>query len=227
MNEQNVYYDRYWAEGDKHTGRRAGYAENFRKFMSAMLSPGMPHQRGLEAGCGDASFTPEFAQYFRETHAVDISEAQVQQNRVAHPKIHFQQHDLSKPLPYADGFFDAVWCSEVLEHLFDPLYALREFNRVLAPGGQLLVTVPYHGTFKNVMISLFKWDHHFDPEYPHVRFFTKNSLGRIAEKAGLEEVDLQTCGMGMPLRDLLIPTNILLRARRGPRNPAPPVFTLA
>lgn len=215
MNEQDKYYDRYWAEGHKHTGKRQGYAENFRKFMASALAAGQPHARGLEAGCGDASFTPEFARYFRETHAIDISESQVEENRRQHPGIFFRQHDLSKPLPYADGFFSAIWCSEVLEHLFDPLYALQEFNRVMAPSGQLLVTVPYHGKFKNVMISLFKWDHHFDPEYPHVRFFTKNTLARITEKAGFKNLGLSTCGMNQPLRDLLIPTNILMSARGG------------
>jgi SAM-dependent methyltransferase len=213
MNEQDKYYDRYWAEGHKHTGQRQGYANNFRKFMRLALEQGSPHPRGLEAGCGDASFTLEFSRYFSETHAIDISESQIAQNKARHGNVQFRQHDLSKPLPYSDGFFQAIWCSEVLEHLFDPLYALGEFRRVMAPGGQLLVTVPYHGVLKNVMIGLFKWDHHFDPEYPHVRFFTKNTLSRIATKAGFRDLKLATCGMEQPLRDLLIPTNILLSAR--------------
>ena len=90
MNEQDKYYDRYWAEGHKHTGSRAGYAENFRKFMDASLNPGRPHARGLEAGCGDASFTPEFARYFVETHAIDISESQVEENKGRFPGIFFR-----------------------------------------------------------------------------------------------------------------------------------------
>jgi hypothetical protein len=68
--------------------------------------------------------------------------------------------------------------------------------------------------FKNLCIALFKWDHHFDPEYPHIRFFTHNTLGNLARKAGFAEIEVATCGMGKPLRDLLIPTNLLLRARK-------------
>ena len=96
--------------------------------------------------------------------------------------------------PFADAQFEAVWCSEVLEHLFDPAFALREMHRILRPGGRLLVTVPYHGGLKNVLIALFKWDEHFAPHNPHIRFYTKRTLARLAgtrvwtgirDKAGL------------------------------------------
>lgn len=50
--------------------------------------------------------------------------------------------DLSKKLPIADSSVDIVLCQEGLEHLPDQLFALQEFNRILKPGGQLVVTVP-------------------------------------------------------------------------------------
>jgi SAM-dependent methyltransferase len=45
-------------------------------------------------------------------------------------------------LPFSDGAFDAVICSEVLEHLPDVAAALTEIDRVLAPGGSLGLSVP-------------------------------------------------------------------------------------
>lgn len=45
-------------------------------------------------------------------------------------------------LPFGNGIFDAVVCSEVLEHLMEPGAAMREIARVVKPGGRVLITVP-------------------------------------------------------------------------------------
>lgn len=46
-------------------------------------------------------------------------------------------------IPEPDASFNAVMCIEVLEHLPDPLAALREFSRLLNPGGTLIITAPF------------------------------------------------------------------------------------
>lgn len=46
-------------------------------------------------------------------------------------------------IPAEDASFDAILCSEVFEHLPDPLQALREFSRLLKPGGKLIITAPF------------------------------------------------------------------------------------
>jgi SAM-dependent methyltransferase len=48
----------------------------------------------------------------------------------------------ARALPYADGSLDLILCSHVLEHVPEDVQVAREFARVLAPGGQVLVQVP-------------------------------------------------------------------------------------
>ncbi|HUT34293.1 MAG TPA: class I SAM-dependent methyltransferase [Planctomycetota bacterium] len=50
--------------------------------------------------------------------------------------------DFTQPLPFADGSFAAVLCSEGIEHSPNQLQLVREFARVLRPGGALLITTP-------------------------------------------------------------------------------------
>ncbi len=45
-------------------------------------------------------------------------------------------------IPVDDESFDAILCTEVLEHLADPISALKEFGRILRPGGRLFLTAP-------------------------------------------------------------------------------------
>ena len=46
-------------------------------------------------------------------------------------------------IPVDDKSFDAILCTEVLEHIPDAVSALREFTRILMPGGILLLTAPF------------------------------------------------------------------------------------
>ena len=215
IEQHKEYYENYWTAGhDQFSGDNQGYAGNLRKWMGAQLRDIKPDAAILEVGCGDASFTRNLAVHSPRVTALDISASQIERNARAHPGIRFVQHDLARPLPFPDAAFDVIWCSEVLEHLFDPGLALREMHRVLTHGGRLLVTVPYHGLVKDVLIALFKWEEHFSPTNPHIRFFTRHTLSKLAASSGWVEIQTSTCGMNKPFRDLIIATNILLKARK-------------
>src|SRR5262245_57279574 len=143
---QQSFYEKYWIErGQEFSGDRTGYAPNLRRWMSDNLNQLNPENRILEIGCGDASFTKDLARFSKRVTAVDISSQQIALNREKYREIEFIAHDLAEPLPFTRNQFKAIWCSEVLEHLFDPAFAVREMHRVLEPGGFILVTVPYHG----------------------------------------------------------------------------------
>lgn len=56
--------------------------------------------------------------------------------------IKFTKGDLNADLPYPDASFDRVVCVEGVEHLENPCHLLRQFARVLKPGGVLIITMP-------------------------------------------------------------------------------------
>jgi SAM-dependent methyltransferase len=54
--------------------------------------------------------------------------------------------DITKEIPRTDNCYDLIICNEVLEHINEPSSALNEFNRILKPGGHLVITAPQcHG----------------------------------------------------------------------------------
>ena len=97
-----------------------------------------------------------------------------------------------------------MWCSEVLEHAADAAHLLLEARRVLRSGGRLLVTVPYHGRAKTILLALTRFDAHFDPLGQHLRFFTRGSLARTLDATGFEPERITTAGGPPLLRESLV-----------------------
>jgi SAM-dependent methyltransferase len=95
------------------------------------------------------------------------------------------------PLPYADGSFDTVLFCEVLEHLIvDPLFALGEIHRVLAPDGQLLLTTPNVARATNVRrmrqnMGIYDPYSRYGPHGRHNREYSSDELFEILEGSGL------------------------------------------
>jgi len=71
--------------------------------------------------------------------------------------------------------FDTIISTEVIEHLYDPGKYLDIIEQVLQSngGGELILSTPYHGYFKNLLIALHgKTDDHFSPLWDggHIKF---------------------------------------------------------
>ncbi|WP_255193530.1 methyltransferase domain-containing protein [Natronobeatus ordinarius] len=99
----------------------------------------------LDVGCGTGFATEGLLECVDEVYAIDQSEHQLEQayakfGRTDGP-VHFHRGDAER-LPFATNTFDIVWSSGSIEYWPDPVRTLREFRRVLKPGGQVLVVGP-------------------------------------------------------------------------------------
>lgn len=124
-----------------------GHSRKARLVLEALARLRAVRGRGLDVldvGCGNGSALTRLLAYPGDrvlgidTHAPSIEYAS---REFGSEGLSFRLSDC-ETLPEAAQRFDAIVCADVLEHLPDPGAALRCVERLLRPGGRLLVTVP-------------------------------------------------------------------------------------
>jgi 2-polyprenyl-3-methyl-5-hydroxy-6-metoxy-1,4-benzoquinol methylase len=111
-------------------------------------------------------------------------------------------------LPLANGSFDCVLLSEVIEHLEAPHVAIREAARVLRPGGRLLVTTPNYRSFWPIMewtVDLLNMAPKMAGEQ-HITRFRPASLRQLLVGSGLRIDYFGTIYSLSPFLSLVSPT---------------------
>ncbi len=166
--------------------------------------------RVLEVGCGTGGLLVAAARAGIAVVGVDVASRWlvVARRRLA-------DHGLSVPLlaasadrlPWPDGHFDTIVADSVLEHLDDPARTLREWSRVLRPGGHLLVWSPNRYTLTtdpHLGLWGLGWlPRHWLPVYLRLRGRTAwpprtlsaSEARGVAAAAGLEAVEVDAPGI--------------------------------
>ena len=141
---------------------------HLRRFLERAASEVRPGERVLDAGAGRAQYRGLFAHATYETADFMAVEGKK-----------YRQPDYVCDLvaiPVEDARFDHVVCTQVLEHLPEPLRVVAELGRVLKPGGTLWLSAP-----------LFYAEH----ETPYDFFrYTQFGLRRLLEDAGFEVLEI-------------------------------------
>jgi SAM-dependent methyltransferase len=152
-------------------------------------------ERLLDAGCGEGRHC--FGALERGAHVVglDLDAASL---RAAAGGLRKRGEEIGRlgamlrgdtfALPFADGSFDKVICSEVMEHVHDYTAAARELARVLRPGGLAAITIP---TATSEHLYLRVGDDYFESPGGHIRIFKPRQLAK-----GLARAGFATTGVG-------------------------------
>ena len=109
------------------------------KWVAAQASAVPRGTRVLDVGAGSAPYRSLFDGCDYKTQ--DFSQLRPEQLRFGS----YTPIDLvseADDIPVPDGSFEVIICTEVLEHVPEPIRVLREFGRILAPGGRLILTAP-------------------------------------------------------------------------------------
>jgi ubiquinone/menaquinone biosynthesis C-methylase UbiE len=109
----------------------------------------------LDVGCGTGFFTTKMKDLIKpeELWGTDISKKALKHSKKLGIKV--KKADLNKKFDFKDNYFDLVNCGEVIEHIYNPDNLLKEINRVMAPGGYLIITTPNLASWLNRVIFLF------------------------------------------------------------------------
>jgi SAM-dependent methyltransferase len=103
-------------------------------------------RRVLEAGSGEGYGANMIADVATKVTGLDYDISAVEHVRARYPRVEMLHGNLAE-LPLADNSVDVVVNFQVIEHLWDQGQFLRECFRVLAPGGELLISTPNRITF--------------------------------------------------------------------------------
>ena len=153
----------------------------------------------LDLGCGNGYMVNYLLSLGFDAYGTDASEKGIAIAQGAHPSRFFLQDISTGKLPdeLSALKFDTVIATEVIEHLYDPAGFIDFCKQALNGAGELIISTPYHGYLKNLMLGLFnKWDSHLDPMWQggHIKFWSKASLSRALTNAGFEVIDFKGCG---------------------------------
>lgn len=153
----------------------------------------------LDLGCGNGHLVNYLLSLGYSAYGTDASEKGIAIARQTNAERFFVQDLSTNELPsQLQGLnFDTIMAIEVIEHLYNPEAFVAFCKSNLVSGGQLIISTPYHGYLKNLMLALFnKWDTHANPLWlgGHIKLWSAATLGRLLTDASFKVTAFKGCG---------------------------------
>ena len=154
-------------------------------------------RRIFDLGCGNGSVSAALTEEGYDVCGVDPSAEGIAQAQAAYPFIRLESGSAYDDLVARFGRFPAVISLEVVEHVYAPRDYARTLFDLVEPGGMALVSTPYHGYCKNVVMAVAgKLDAHFTAlwDHGHIKFWSVRTLGILLREAGFKDIEFLRVG---------------------------------
>ncbi|HEY6868130.1 MAG TPA: class I SAM-dependent methyltransferase [Novosphingobium sp.] len=171
--------------------------------VAGMMQAMMPRNCNvLDVGCGTGSVTV-IANRDKNNRVVAI-EPDAQRAEIARSRgLQVHHGYLDDTFLQANGPYDVVMSSDVLEHTPNPAAFLGSMARAVKPGGLILLSVPNvaHWTVRlNLLIGRFDYAHAGIMDATHLRWFTAKTIANLVTHCGLTVMDMRhTAGVTLPV----------------------------
>ncbi len=136
----------------------------------------------LEVGCGSGTIIKRLLKKEKNVIGIDIGKRFLSFCHSSYRNAAFCAAD-AHHMPFLDNCFDSIVCSEVIEHLSNPEKSLKEFERILRPTGELVITTPNISFRWALVEAIWTWIRRKMLETSH-KCFTKNQLRFLLDSTG-------------------------------------------
>jgi 2-polyprenyl-3-methyl-5-hydroxy-6-metoxy-1,4-benzoquinol methylase len=151
----------------------------------------------FDLGCGNGSVAFVIANKGWRVIGIDPSSEGISAVKSNTSKVNLYQGSAYDDLPNKYGVFPVVISLEVVEHLYYPRAWASTLYELLEQNGVAIVSTPYHGYFKNLVLALTgKLDHHFTAlwDHGHIKFWSKKTLTTLMQEAGFKDIRIKLVG---------------------------------
>lgn len=153
--------------------------------------------RAFDLGCGNGSVAKNLCSYGWKIVGVDPSLEGINLAKANYPGCDLHLGSAYDDLATRFGKFPVVYSLEVVEHVYAPREYARCVSALLEDDGVAIVSTPYHGYWKNLVMALTgKMDSHFTAlwDHGHIKFWSVKTLTQLFEEVGLEVIRVHRVG---------------------------------